>query len=518
MSFSAARKKKKSRESEIALLEKISTSLDTYIGDNPPTPKSSTPKDKKKKKKALSETSKNAAKNFLEAKTLVKSIAKACAREKVVVTEETDGKSDELVESFVEEYQGKYPSVTKKLIIDAIIRHNALNNEKASADNDVAEDGDDDNDELKFGRIVPIVDAEMNQYHEKIEALKKARELAALQPEEKPKKKRKEKDDDPNAPPKKQKPPPKPKKVLTEKQVQEKFMMDEILKRYAAKREHHDRLPNGVLESIVEETKMEHNMESFDVPVSKIDKKIRRYYNKMTAKSGETRSMTGNRAIVEEVYQRYCRTKEANGGKLPPGTMDSIIEGVKLEYGLSDVRLSSLKTKVQARFTKENPQFVNCGGDLKIGKLSAEDKRRRQHLLNEITSRYIQEKERHPKKLADGTLDRIIEDTKIELGITDFEVHKASIRGRINRKSLYVQTLGSESPYDVVDEPLVSTINSWLSQGISVTRAQGLDLANRLLKGKNQDRDSNGLEIVLDAKWWRNFLERNKRKLVCSGE
>lgn len=49
-------------------------------------------------------------KNFLAAKTLVKNIAKACAHENVVATHE---KADVLIGSLVEEYKGKYPSVTK---------------------------------------------------------------------------------------------------------------------------------------------------------------------------------------------------------------------------------------------------------------------------------------------------------------------------------------------------------------------------------------------------------------------
>ena len=59
--------------------------------------------------------------------------------------------------------------------------------------------------------------------------------------------------------------------------------------------------------------------------------------------------------------------------------------------------------------------------------------------------------------------------------------------------------------------PRVTTVNDWLGQGISVTRDQGLEFANQLLKSKKVKND-----IVLDAKWWRSFLERNKRKLACA--
>eukprot|EP00581_Thalassiosira_minuscula_P012120 CAMPEP_0183712084 /NCGR_PEP_ID=MMETSP0737-20130205/7336_1 /TAXON_ID=385413 /ORGANISM="Thalassiosira miniscula, Strain CCMP1093" /LENGTH=573 /DNA_ID=CAMNT_0025940661 /DNA_START=64 /DNA_END=1785 /DNA_ORIENTATION=- len=563
-----APKKKKSRQSEIALLEKISTSLDTYIGDNPGRTASLSSSSKKKKNKGTSsDASKNAAKNFLAAKTLVRNIAKACAQEKVSANAETeDGESDVLFDSLVEEYKDKYPSLTKRMLLDGIVRYNAtINTAKESSDNapkqegadseakegedseakdkegeakgeEQEEDDDDeeDNDELKFGRIIERVDMEMEKYHERVEALKRSREKAALEPEPEKKKEkktpkkrgRKRKADSADgssgtggaSPKPKKAKPSKPKKEKEPKDPAEVALLDDIVKRYAVERAKHERLPNGVFEEIVEDAKRENGMEDFDMPLQALDKKVRFKYNKlMKSEEGEKKPKSRHRTIVDEVYARYSRTKEANGGKLPPGTMDAIIEGVKLEYGLAEVKLSSLKTRCQARFTKENPEFQSNPPDqIKIGKLSSEDKRRRQVLINEVTSRYVREKEAHPKKLADGTLDRIIEQTKEDLGITEFDVPKASIRGRINRKSHFVQTLGSESPYNAIDEPLVTTINSWLSQGISVTRAQGLDLANRLLKGKRLDHDSNGAEIVLDAKWWRNFLERNKRKLVCS--
>lgn len=81
--------------------------------------------------------------------------------------------------------------------------------------------------------------------------------------------------------------------------------------------------------------------------------------------------------------------------------------------------MSSLKQKVQARFTKNHPEFASIPGDgsnVKIGNLTAEQKNRRQTLLNEVTARYVEMKA-SKKKLPDGTLERIIEETKNDLGI-----------------------------------------------------------------------------------------------------
>lgn len=65
-------------------------------------------------------------------------------------------------------------------------------------------------------------------------------------------------------------------------------------------------------------------------------------------------------------------------------------------------------------------------------------------------------------------------------------------------------TLGSDSKtyWNVIDEPLVATINNWLSQGISVSRAQGIEFANTLLKGKKKGTNDKGQDIVLDGECW----------------
>jgi hypothetical protein len=91
-------------------------------------------------------------------------------------------------------------------------------------------------------------------------------------------------------------------------------------------------------------------------------------------------------------------------------------------------------------------------------------------------------------------------------------VPKASIRGRISRKSLVVETQEKKIPSAAsIDDELVTQINDWLGQGISVTRDQGLAFATRLLEGK---KGAN--KIVLDSEWWKSFLMRNKSKLICA--
>lgn len=131
--------------------------------------------------------------------------------------------------------------------------------------------------------------------------------------------------------------------------------------------------------------------------------------------------------------------------------------------------------------------------------------------MNEVVARYLREKDANPKKLANGSIRRIIEETKKELDIHDFDVPESSIRGRIHRKSHFVTHENGNR--DDIDDSVVETINSWLKSGISVSREQGLTLANQTLAGRNLDKDSNGNTITLDAVWWKCFLNRNHHKL-----
>ena len=63
-----------------------------------------------------------------------------------------------------------------------------------------------------------------------------------------------------------------------------------------------------------------------------------------------------------------------------------------------------------------------------------------------------------------------------------------------------------------LDEPLVNSINVWLSKGKGVTRQHGLEMAKILLKGQKKTKMT---EKDLDATWWRSFLSRCGHKLVA---
>ena len=124
------------------------------------------------------------------------------------------------------------------------------------------------------------------------------------------------------------------------------------------------------------------------------------------------------------------------------------------------------------------------------------------------------------KSLSVGKIDDIINESKKELGAgyEEVEVPHETIRGRMYRKTPKVMLVtGSLPPDDMdMDVSLVNNINAILAKGVSVTRVQGLEMAKNLLKGKKLACPETGDDIAMDAKWWRDFIERNKTKLVYS--
>ena len=528
----------RSRESEIALLEKISTSLETFIsapdqaqvvryGENSSIRISS------------ADASRDAIKNVLAAKTLVRSIVKVCAKEKL--KSGNDEVPDGLVDALVEEYRGNYPSLTVEKVNEALSRYEPTETSEIDPESDDSDvesahsnvEGGETQAAKSFTttliRTIIMIDEEMDKYYEKIEALKKTREqrqqfAAAAQGEKvAPTKKRKDSNESiVNSPADPQKPKTK-KRAKTgprPKNTPENDLLNLIASRYATERERcTERISREMLGFIVEKAKKDMGMEGFDMPMHNISKKVRRIRLQNMANEdsdsdneglGTNKIMKKQAALIDEIYTRYSYEKEMTGEKLPSGTLDAIVDTTKAEMGMPQFNFD--KNRIRCRFKREHPHFSSNRSTLPdIGTMSEETKRKRQLLFNEITARYVHEREVHNGKLPRGAMDLIISSAKDDLGIHDIEVPKSTIRGRHERESPHVMTLGKESPHNAIDEPLIQTINRRLNQGISVTRAQGLELAKSLLKEKMVNEN----ETELNALWWSFFLKRNKHRLSC---
>jgi len=290
----------------------VGNSTGTTTNNNSSTAKllyySPVPPRSKQKKQSATDISQNASKHFLSAKMLMKNIAKA------IVSNDEEGESfttsTSLIGRLVEHYKPLYPALSYKLLIDEINKHNTT----------VGDEGSNDDELLLFGTIVNIVDEGMHDYQQRIDALKKSRKSAAAAAAAKGS----------NAPPsivKRGRP-------LTysknKKDTPENNLIQELVKRYGEARAQSDgRVPNGFFEAMVNATKKDMQLETLDLgSMVDLNKKIRRMYGR-TMKNENVNEPSQNKILENEIYSRYERAKIANGGKLPAGTLNGIIDVVK---------------------------------------------------------------------------------------------------------------------------------------------------------------------------------------------
>lgn len=178
----------------------------------------------------------------------------------------------------------------------------------------------------------------------------------------------------------------------------------------------------------------------------------------------------------------------------------------------SKLNQTQVDTLLSIGFLEDRDRSEKSKEDEALVRKRREHQLMRQRLLNKIMEKYLAEKEIHGEKLPDGTLLLIIENTKEDFGMEDEYVSKETILGRVKRNSIFVMNHFTRHKYWDLHDPLVEAINNCLSQGTSVTRDQGLDLANELLKEHHPDTEKD--DIVLDYRWWLLFLDKNRTRLL----
>ena len=482
----------------------------------------------------------NATKNFLAEKTLIKSITKAFVAERVSASDAS------IITELVKKYKTDYSGLTEQKVVEGINRGTASVNVESEASDGKEEEGNE-----KVGRCIAFIDQEMKQYYVKVAELKAKRRKKEAKTNARVKRKRERvaaaasaaaatkedstaittvattatKEDGTTATPiHVQKKPAKRKRTTKTSKPKKNFkfvdpddaLYNEMTERYYTIKETNEHLPSRTLKKIIAETKRDMHRDDFDKPYRDVYREIQRRWQKRSdvGATTEGENLKRTKDMYEELYKRYCDMKSSQK-KLPTGALAKLSNSVKDEFRLhSDFTVN--KNRITYRYRREFPDHkTNPEHVVEIRKLSREDKKRREHLVNEVVARYLKEKDANPKKLPNGSIERIIEETKKDLDIHDFDVPASSVRGRIHRKSFYVSHENGNR--DDVDDNLVDTINNWLTKGISVTRDQGLQLANQMLAAKNLGKDSDGNTIALDAVWWKCFLNRNHHKLNTQG-
>lgn len=133
-------------------------------------------------------------------------------------------------------------------------------------------------------------------------------------------------------------------------------------------------------------------------------------------------------------------------------------------------------------------------------------------------------------KLKNGEVQKIINSVKIELNLPDIQVKPATIYKRLKRGCIHGSIPGPKSPSLALDGPLLELILALADMRQCITAAQGLLLANSLIKGEEiedeirkfklemkYNTDMNGKNkdgALLGDAYWRSFLARNRDRLV----
>ena len=547
---------KRSRE-EISLLQGITSTLETYAPNNTDSEtgeggivlpavnlnsKTLTPPMQfNQSGKSAVGTSQDAAKNFLAEKTLIKSISKACLAVRAAATDTA------VIDQLIKKYKDGYSGLTLKKVVDGISRASSSNIEDVASDkkcsennnNNSSEPADAESEEVapeedgdKALRCIALIDEEMKQYYVKIAEIKAVRKKKEAKAARKAKRKREKaaaaaaaKETGTNtsnttattdvAPKKRAK--KRKRTTKSDKTVDvdpDDALYAEMTERYYRIKETTEHLPSRALERIIEETKRDMHRDDFTVPHRTVYSEIKKRWKKRSdlGATAEGEQVKKVKEMYEELYKRYCEMKSTQK-KLSAGAFAALKKSVKEEFGLPHDFVIN-KNRITYRYRRDFPDHkANPDHVIEIRNLSSEDKKRREQLVNEVVARYVREKDANTaKKLPKGTVERIVEECKNDLNIHDFDVPTSSIRGRLHRKSYYVSH--ENGNLDDIDGSLVDSINSWLKSGMSVTRDQGLQLANQILAEQNLNKDSNGNMVTLDAVWWKCFLNRNHHKLI----
>jgi hypothetical protein len=135
------------------------------------------------------------------------------------------------------------------------------------------------------------------------------------------------------------------------------------------------------------------------------------------------------------------------------------------------------------------------------------------------------------KKVAPGTLEKILNDVETEGGLMEGTIKKRTVISRVQRNNVAGCQPQSTSPLKAVEPIVVQYCERLAEMGAPLTRDQVIDLANGLIKGtehehalhcfKNmrgllspQEKENN--QALVRSSWYQSFMERNKNRLKRS--
>ena len=457
--------------------------------------------------------------SVLTASAAAKAVAKACVAVNIS-TAQTDAYN--VFDELFEECRLKYTKLTKQMVLAKIEAQTPLTEPT---------DETEDDDGAKLRKSLEIVDAEMEKYNERVDSMKAARaSLENTDESGNAKKKKKRARTTSSSTPKKKR---KYKKCDSDEQkliraITDKYAQIRLTKHYTSKAEWSE---------IVEETKKEMGMEDWSLAHDLLKKRVTWFYMKHPLNKQAVRLnhyTKEDKEVVNKIYVKYCEAKKAaNNELLPDGHVEKLVKEELAqssetpdEHGTS--RIAVYKCRVQARFVKEHPElFSGVKMDEDQTKWTKAQRDRFKLLGDEVSKRKIEMKIPSTNKaLEKGLIDDLVESTKMEWDMMQFPLkattptrQKKSPRrekkktGEKKKKYKVVATAIAINLHDTsIDPDMVKVINDRLANGFSVTRQQGIEIAQSILVVRNITNFPK-----LNQTWWKAFLARNRGMIDREG-
>ena len=448
--------------------------------------------------------------SVLAASAAAKAVAKACVAVNIS-TVPTDDDAHSVFDELLEECRLKYTKLTKQMVLAKI---------EALAPVTVPTDEDED-DGTKLRKSLEIVDEEMEKYDERVNSMKITRAMentgesgnakkrtypiSAV----KPTKRRKRKND--------------PDEQRLIRAITDKYAQIRLTKHYTSKAE---------WSKIVEDTKKEMNMEGWSLAYDLLKKRVTWYYLSHPLKKQAVRlnhRKKEDKDAIDRLYAKYCKAKEAANHDLLPDGMVEKLANEELADSPDEAGTSMItvyKYRVQARFIKEHPElFSAIKMDEDKNKWTKAQRERFKLLADEVAKR-INELKAPPTNMAPdkGLVDDLVESTKMEWDMMQFPL-KASTTNRQKspqspRREKKKTGEKKKKPkavapnlHDIsIDNDMINVINDRLAKGLSVTRQQGIEIAQSILVVRNITTFPK-----LNQTWWKAFLARNSDVISREG-
>ena len=284
--------------------------------------------------------------------------------------------------------------------------------------------------------------------------------------------------------------------------------------------------------------------------------------SKKASEDGKRLLKKNKKAVLENLCQCIHERVKGNGGRMPHGYMNTLLEENKsafdwltrdivnssycrfkrrmanhsdqkpvseihLDRETSTVVCSTLSDLSGSQQTQSASYRQNKGGR-PSGSTNSSKRKRQENIItmkNDITREYSELKKRKKGRLSKGILEKIIDKHKRKWELEDVPIAASTIRQRVLRNHPVINHHhcgGHQSPLVAMDDAIVKIVLAMARIRQCLNPSSGLALVNSLIDGQpiqqqliewKKKYSSNDTGTV-GKKYWRGFMKRNKHRII----